>query len=167
MVCSEFGLREDVLTYNLGGMGCSANPISVDLAKRLLQNMPGSRALVISTENMSGPPGMYRGNSKSFLLQNTLFRCGGCALLLSSRRQDFFQAKYKLLHTVRVQVSDEISYGCVWKGEDEKGMPGVALSKDLVTIAGKAMKKNLTRLAPHVLPIREQLKIPLTQAALC
>jgi len=68
MVCSEFGLREDVLTYNLGGMGCSANPISVDLAKRLLQNMPGSRALVISTENMSGPPGMYRGNSKSFFV---------------------------------------------------------------------------------------------------
>jgi len=50
MVCNHFGLREDVLTYNLGGMGCGANPISVDLAKRLLQNMPGSRAVVISTE---------------------------------------------------------------------------------------------------------------------
>jgi len=164
MVCSEFGLREDVLTYNLGGMGCSANPISVDLAKRLLQNMPGSRALVISTEIMTH--NLYTGNSKGFLLQNSLFRCGGCALLFSSRRQDFFQAKYKLLHTVRVQVSDEISYGCVWCGEDEKGIKGVALSKDLVTIAGKAMKKNLTRLAPHVLPIREQLKVPLTQAAI-
>jgi len=100
------------------------------------------------------------------MLGNTLFRCGGSALLLSSRRRDFFQAKYKLLHNVRTQVSDEYSYGVAVEVEDENGQHGVALSKELMNCACKAMKINLAGLAPHVLPIREQLKVSLTQAAI-
>merc|ERR1719230_2250246 len=72
-ICHKFGLRHDVRSYNLGGMGCSANVIAVDLAKQLLQNQPGARALVISTENLT--QNLYHGNEKSMLLQNTLFRC--------------------------------------------------------------------------------------------
>lgn len=37
MVVNRYKLREDVLSYNLGGMGCSAGVIAIDLAKRLLQ----------------------------------------------------------------------------------------------------------------------------------
>lgn len=33
----RYKLKEDVLAYNLGGMGCSAGLISIDLAKNLLQ----------------------------------------------------------------------------------------------------------------------------------
>merc|ERR1712226_1758816 len=62
MICNKFGLRQDVRSYNLGGMGCSANVISVDLAKQLLQNAPGSRALVVSTEMIT--PNLYMGNEK-------------------------------------------------------------------------------------------------------
>eukprot|EP00440_Ansanella_granifera_P005732 gb/GFBE01006220.1/.p1 GENE.gb/GFBE01006220.1/~~gb/GFBE01006220.1/.p1 ORF type:complete len:580 (+),score=113.60 gb/GFBE01006220.1/:1-1740(+) len=157
LVCNEFCLRQDVRTYNLGGMGCSANVISVDLAKQLLQNSPGSRALVISTENIT--QNLYRGNEKSQLLQNTLFRCGGCALLLSSRLSDSLRAKYKLLYTFRAQVSDDNSYNCVYQKEDAEGNSGVALSKDIVNVAGRAMRQNFVMLAPYVLPIREQLKV--------
>merc|ERR1719359_504496 len=103
MICSKFGFKEDIRSYNLGGMGCSANVISVDLAKQLLQNQPGARALVVSTEVIT--PNMYQGNDRSMLLQNMLFRCGGAALVLSSNRWDIPRAKYELLFSGRAQVS--------------------------------------------------------------
>lgn len=37
MIVNRYKLREDVLSYNLGGMGCSAGLIAIDLAKHLLQ----------------------------------------------------------------------------------------------------------------------------------
>jgi len=138
-------------------MGCSANVISVDLAKELLQNRPGARALVVSTENLT--QNLYTGNEKAMLLQNTLFRCGGCALLLSSRRVDSLRAKYKLLHTFRAQVSEDNSYNCVLQRQDGDGNLGIALSKDIVSIAGRAMKRNFTQLGPYVLPLREQGRV--------
>jgi predicted naringenin-chalcone synthase len=161
LVCNEFCLRQDVRTYNLGGMGCSANVIAVDLAKQLLQNQPGSRALVLSTENIT--QNLYQGNEKSMLLQNTLFRCGGSALLLSSRRVDSLRAKYRLLYTFRTQVSDDNSFQCVYQKEDAEGNSGVALSKDIVTVAGRAMRQNFVQLGPYVLPLREQAKVLFNQ----
>lgn len=46
---------------------------------------------------------LYLGNERSMLLQNTLFRVGGAAIALSSHISHGFNAKYKLLHTVRTQ----------------------------------------------------------------
>lgn len=37
MVVNRYKLRSNILSYNLGGMGCSAGLISIDLAKALLQ----------------------------------------------------------------------------------------------------------------------------------
>jgi 3-ketoacyl-CoA synthase len=37
MIVNHYNLRGNVLSYNLGGMGCSAGLISIDLAKQLLQ----------------------------------------------------------------------------------------------------------------------------------
>jgi len=156
MVVNKFNLRQNVRTYNLGGMGCSANIISVDLAKQLVQNEAGTRALVISTENLT--QNLYEGDDKSMLLQNTLFRVGGCALLLSSRRVDSLRAKFKLLYTGRTQISDDNSYKCVFEQEDYASRRGVALSKDIVSVAGQALKHNFVQMAPHILPIREQVK---------
>ena len=36
MLVNRFKFREDVLTYNLAGMGCSASVVAVDMAKHLL-----------------------------------------------------------------------------------------------------------------------------------
>eukprot|EP00927_Polykrikos_kofoidii_P067170 TRINITY_DN6268_c0_g2_i1.p1 TRINITY_DN6268_c0_g2~~TRINITY_DN6268_c0_g2_i1.p1 ORF type:complete len:571 (-),score=84.06 TRINITY_DN6268_c0_g2_i1:151-1863(-) len=157
MIAHEFKFRADIRSYNLGGMGCSANVISVDLARQLLENSPGTRALVISTENLT--QNLYHGADKSMLLQNTLFRAGGCAQLLSTRRIESLRAKYKLLYTGRTQMTDDDSYKCVFEQEDSAGHRGVALSKDIVNVAGRAMKHNFVQLGPHVLPIREMVKI--------
>jgi len=135
---------------------CSASVIAVDLAKQLIQGNPGSLALVLSTENITQQ--LYQGNSKGYLLQNTLFRVGGAAILLSSRLTDGFRAKYKLMHTVRCQNAEESGYQCVYQDEDDTGKQGIRLSKEIVQIAGRQLKENFTILGPLVLPITEQLR---------
>lgn len=160
MIMSHFKMRSDVMTYNLSGMGCSASLISIDLAKQLLageHNSRAKKALVVSTEILT--PNFYHGNDRGFLIQNTLFRCGGAAMVLSNSFWDGRHAWYKLLHTVRVQGSGHESYECVYETEDENGQRGVRLSKDIVKVAGKCMEKNMTILGPLVLPLQEQVKV--------
>lgn len=166
LVASKFGMRSDVQTYNLSGMGCSASLISISLAKDLLQRRSsplsllggqGSKALVVSTEILT--PNLYYGNERGFLLQNTLFRCGGAAIVLSNKWTDGPKAWYKLLHTVRVQGTDDPSYQAVYETQDSINERGVRLSKEIVKVAGKCMEKNLTTLGPYVLPLSEQSKV--------
>nr|XP_010914511.1 3-ketoacyl-CoA synthase 11 [Elaeis guineensis] len=156
MIINHYKLREDVISYNLGGMGCSAGLISMDLAKHLLKVHPNSYALVVSTENLT--LNGYYGNTRSMLVTNCLFRVGGAAILLSNRRSDCSRAKYKLTHAIRTHNgADDNSYNCVLQGEDDTGKVGVALSKDLMSVAGEALKSNIMTLGPKVLPISEQL----------
>jgi 3-ketoacyl-CoA synthase len=157
MICNKFRFKEDLRSYNLGGMGCSANVISVDLAKQLLQNQPGARALVVSTEIIT--PNLYVGNDKSMLVQNTLFRAGGAALVLSSNPKDASRAKYELVFAGRAQVSDDASYGAVFQHEDSEGHRGVALSKEIVKVAGRAMAAQFKQLGRRILPFSEQAKV--------
>lgn len=86
MIINKFKMRSSILSYNLAGMGCSASPISIDLAKQLLQLHPSTYALVVSTENIT--QNWYFGNDRDKLLPNCLFRVGGGAILLSNRRRD-------------------------------------------------------------------------------
>ncbi|XP_010274236.1 PREDICTED: 3-ketoacyl-CoA synthase 11-like [Nelumbo nucifera] len=156
MLVNHYKLRGNVLSYNLGGMGCSAGLISIDLAKRLLQVQPNSYALVVSMENIT--LNWYFGNNRPMLLSNCLFRMGGAAILLSNRRADRRRSKYQLVHTVRTHKgADDRSYNCVFQEEDDTGRVGVALSKDLMAVAGEALKTNITTLGPLVLPMSEQL----------
>jgi predicted naringenin-chalcone synthase len=53
MVVNHFKMRSNIISYNLGGMGCSAGVIAVNLAQQLLQVHPHSTALVVSTENIT------------------------------------------------------------------------------------------------------------------
>ncbi|CAK8572139.1 unnamed protein product [Lathyrus sativus] len=156
MIVNHYKLRGNVQSYNLGGMGCSAGLISIDLAKQLLQVHPNSYALVVSMENIT--LNWYFGNNRSMLVSNCLFRMGGSAILLSNKPSDSKRAKYQLIHTVRTHKgADDKSYGCVFQEEDEKRSVGVSLSKDLMAVAGEALKTNITTLGPLVLPMSEQL----------
>ncbi|KAM0861282.1 hypothetical protein ACQ4PT_046013 [Festuca glaucescens] len=157
MVVNHYKMREDIKSFNLGGMGCSAGLIAVDLARDLLQVNPDSYAVVISTENIT--LNWYFGNDRSMLLSNCIFRMGGAAALLSNRRTDARRAKYRLLHTVRTHkgATDE-RFNCVYQREDDDGNVGVSLARELMAVAGDALKTNITTLGPLVLPLTEQLK---------
>ncbi|KAK2647138.1 hypothetical protein Ddye_022333 [Dipteronia dyeriana] len=156
MVVNRYKLRGDILSYNLGGMGCSAGIISIDLAKQLLQIHPNSYALVVSTENIAYNG--YGGNERSMLVTNCLFRVGGAAILLSNRPSDRGYSKYQLVHTIRTHKgADDKSYNCIMQREDDNNKIGVSLSKDLMLVAGDALKTNITSLGPLVLPMSEQL----------
>ncbi|KAF5189266.1 3-ketoacyl-CoA synthase [Thalictrum thalictroides] len=155
-IINKYKLKSNVLSYNLGGMGCSAGLIAVDLAKHLLQVHRESLALVLSTENIT--LNCYFGDKRSMLVSNCLFRMGASAVLLSNRSSDRYSAKYELIHTVRThKANDDRGYRCAFQEEDSKGKVGIALSKDLPIVAGEALKINLTSLGYVVLPIKEKL----------
>jgi 3-ketoacyl-CoA synthase len=101
---------------------------------------------------------MYFGNQRSMLITNCIFRMGGVAFLLSNRPQDRFRAKYVLKHLVRTHLgSDDEAYNAVIQREDDEGIVGVKIGKELMKVAGRALENNITRLGPKVLPLSEQL----------
>ncbi|KAH6780050.1 3-ketoacyl-CoA synthase 4 [Perilla frutescens var. hirtella] len=156
MLVNRYKLRGNIKSFNLGGMGCSAGLIAIDLAKDMLQLHRNTYALVVSTENIT--QNWYFGNKKSMLIPNCLFRVGAAAVLLSNRSSDKRRSKYKILHVVRTHKgSDDTAFRCVYQEQDDRGKIGVTLSKDLMAIAGKALKTNITTLGPLVLPVSEQL----------
>ncbi|KAK8567725.1 hypothetical protein V6N13_105682 [Hibiscus sabdariffa] len=161
MVINKYKLRSNIKSFNLSGMGCSAGLISIDLARDLLQVHPNSNAVVVSTEIIT--PNYYQGKERAMLLPNCLFRMGGAAILLSNRSSDRWRAKYRLVHVVRTHKgADNKAYRCVFEEEDKEGKVGISLSKDLMAIAGEALKSNITTIGPLVLPASEQLLFLLT-----
>lgn len=125
---------------------------------------PNSYALVASMESVT--LNCYFGNHKPMLVTNCLFRLGGAAILLSNKSSERRRSKYQLIHTVRTHKgADDTSYSCVFQQEDENKKVGVALSKDLMAVAGEALKTNITTLGPLVLPMSEQLLFLITLVA--
>merc|ERR1711959_483025 len=157
MIINHFGMRSDIIVYNLGGMGCSAGVISIALVNELLQVHSNCRALVVSTENIT--QNYYQGTNRSMSIPNHLFKVGGAAILLSNKSKDKSKAKYKLMHTVRNHegAKDE-AYQCVFQQEDDEGNKGVKLDKSLMKIAGNALTKNIEKLGTVALPLSEQIK---------
>ncbi|CAM8948196.1 hypothetical protein QQ045_017363 [Rhodiola kirilowii] len=161
MVINKYKLRSNIKSYNLSGMGCSAGVISIDLARDLLQVYPNSNAVVVSTEIIT--PNYYKGNERAMLLPNCLFRMGGAAILLTNRRSVSRSAKYRLVHVVRTHKgADDKAYRCVFELEDLDGHVGINLNKNLMAIAGEALKSNITTMGPLVLPASEQILFLIT-----
>jgi len=76
----------------------------------------------------------------------------------SQNAESIGDCRYELLHVVRTHMgSSDASYGCVFQKEDLEGNIGVFLSKELMSIAGHALKANITTLGPLVLPLSEQI----------
>ncbi|MCD9560916.1 Protein Nef [Datura stramonium] len=165
MIVNKYKLRGSIKSFNLGGMGCSAGIIAIDLAKDMLQVHRNTYAVVVSMENIT--QNWYFGNNKSMLIPNCLFRMGGAAVLLSNKAVDKKRAKYKFVHVVRTHKgADDTAFRCVYQEQDDdKGKTGVSLSKDLMAIASNALKTNITTLGPLVLPVSEQLLFFMTFVA--
>ncbi|OIV96444.1 hypothetical protein TanjilG_09871 [Lupinus angustifolius] len=156
MIINHYKMRGNILSYNLGGMGCSAGIIAVDLARDILQSNPNNYAVVVSTEMVGF--NWYQGKERSMLIPNCFFRMGCSALLLSNRRRDYSRGKYRLEHIVRTHKgADDRSFRCVYQEEDDQKFKGLKISKDLIEIGGDALKTNITTLGPLVLPFSEQL----------
>ncbi|KAL6631300.1 hypothetical protein ACP70R_028150 [Stipagrostis hirtigluma subsp. patula] len=160
MIINRYKLRNDIYNMQLSGMGCSAGLIAVDLSRYLMKIMPyGACALVVSTEILTGF--CYTGKKREMQLAN-MFRMGGCAVLLSTSRAN---ARFQLMHLVRKSTAAQDSaYRCVFQEEDEEGKVGLNLSKDLVMIAGKALKESITTIAPLVLPVSQTLSFFISSA---
>ncbi|KAG8076281.1 hypothetical protein GUJ93_ZPchr0006g41428 [Zizania palustris] len=159
MIIHRYKMRSDIRNVHLSGMGCSAGLISVGLARNFLQVAPrGAHALVVSTETIT--PNYYVGKERAMLLPNCLFRMGGAAVLLSTSRA---KARFRLSRVVRTLTgAQDNAYRCVFQEEDGEGHRGINLNKDLMTIAGDALKANITAIGPLVLPASEQLLFALS-----
>ncbi|KAA8535883.1 hypothetical protein F0562_030886 [Nyssa sinensis] len=156
MVINHYKLRHNVQSFNLGGMGCAAGIIAIDLARDLLNAYPGSYALVVSTEVVSFA--WYSGKDLDMLLPNCFFRMGAAAMLLSNHRLDWWHAKYELKQLVRTHKGmDNRSFQSIYLREDGEGNQGLSVNKDVIEVGGHALKANITTLGPLVLPLSEQL----------
>lgn len=123
----------------------------------MLQEKRNTYALIMSLECPTA--GYYLGDDRSKLLSNCLFRMGGAAVLLSNRPSDHRTSKYELTNTVRTHLgADDRAYKCVIQEPDHHGKPAISLTKDLMVVAGDALKANITALAPLVLPPSEKLR---------
>ncbi|KAK6927197.1 3-Oxoacyl-[acyl-carrier-protein (ACP)] synthase III, C-terminal [Dillenia turbinata] len=156
MIINHYKMRGNILSYNLGGMGCSAGIIALDLARDMLQSNPNNYAVVVSTEIVSY--NWYPGRDRSMLIPNCFFRMGCSAVLLSNRRRDYRRAKYRLEHIVRTHKgADDRCFRCIYQEEDDQRFKGLKISRELMEIGGDAVKTNITTLGPLVLPFSEQL----------
>jgi 3-ketoacyl-CoA synthase len=86
MIVNHYKMRSDIEVFNLGGMGCSAGLIAVDLARKIMSlRRNGAYAAVVSTEVISAHLG-YPGNDRSMMVGLCIFRWGASGLILSNRR---------------------------------------------------------------------------------
>ncbi|KAJ3672147.1 hypothetical protein LUZ60_006868 [Juncus effusus] len=147
-------MRDDIKTYNISGMGCSASLIAVDLVKNIFKSRKKTIAMVVSSESMV--PNWYCGTDQSMMLSNVLFRSGGSVMLLTNDPAMQNKAKMTLRCLVRTNIgSQDDSYNCVMQKEDDAGIVGFYLGKGLPKAAVRAFTENLKHLAPKILPYRE------------
>ncbi|GMG99240.1 hypothetical protein Nepgr_001080 [Nepenthes gracilis] len=157
MVINHYKLRHNTISFNLGGMGCAAGMIAIDLAHDLLGAYPGSYALIVSTEIVS--LSWYTGNEFDMVIPNCFLRMGSAAVLLSSHRLDRWKAKYSLKQLVRTHKGmDNRSFNSIYLKEDAEGRLGLSVNKEVIEVGGHALKDNITSLGPLVLSFTEQIR---------
>ncbi|RVW90667.1 3-ketoacyl-CoA synthase 5 [Vitis vinifera] len=157
IIINKYSMRDDIKSFNLSGMGCSAGILSTHLAQNLLKVHKNSYAIVLSTEITSA--GWYAGNDRSKLLVNCIFRMGGAAILLTNKEEMRKTSKYRLLQTVRIQRAfDDRAYLATVREEDSNGALGVSVSHDLVQVVAETVRSNITILGSCILPFLEKFK---------
>ncbi|KAH7404807.1 hypothetical protein KP509_15G044000 [Ceratopteris richardii] len=160
LLVNHFKMREDVKTFHLAGMGCSAGLISLGLAADLLRagrRRKARYALVASAEVIQS---LYDGKERPMMVTNCLFRSAGNAVLLSGRKEDRERAKMEVAHVVRATSAQrDEAYHVVELREDDEGIVGASLSPQIVQVAGDTLSMNVRSLAPKVLPWTELCKV--------
>ncbi|WOK98037.1 3-ketoacyl-CoA synthase 3-like [Canna indica] len=141
-VVSRYNMREDVKTFNLSGMGCSASPVAIDLVNNVFKSRKRTLAVVVTSD-------WYSGTDRSMMLGNCLFRSGGCSFMLTNDPSLKHRAKMNLKCLVRTHIgANDNAYNCAMQKEDDEGRVGFHLSNSLPKAAVRAFSKNLQRLAP-------------------
>ncbi|KAJ4775587.1 3-ketoacyl-CoA synthase [Rhynchospora pubera] len=155
-IVRQHKMRDDVKTYNLSGMGCSASLIAIGMVKKIFKSGKKTIAMVVSSESIV--PNWYCGTDKSMMLSNVLFRSGGSVMLFTNDPTMRTRAKMRLKCIVRTNIgcTDE-GYNCVMQKEDGMGRVGFYLGPGLPKAAMRSFSKNFQQLMPKVLPYRELL----------
>ncbi|KAL7718647.1 3-ketoacyl-CoA synthase [Entamoeba marina] len=149
MIMNMYKMKQSCKNYSLAGMGCSAGLVSVDLANDLLQVYPNINILVFSTENLTS--NWYGGKEKGIM--------GGAALLLSNKSKWSSKASMKLITTQRVMhAKHDDSYNCIFQYEDNEGVVGVKIGRELLKCVTRALTLNLNLLMPRVISFKEIFK---------
>ncbi|XP_072953323.1 3-ketoacyl-CoA synthase 11-like [Typha angustifolia] len=151
ILINHYGFRETIASYNLTGMGCSSGAASIDLAGRILSSSRRIRyALVVITESIS--LNWYFGDNRSMLVTNCIFRVGTAAALLTNDPARRGGAKMVLTRALRTHCgADDAAHHAAYQEEDEEGQMGIALTKDLIRVAGEGLRTHIRSLAPKVL----------------
>ncbi|KAL7719663.1 3-ketoacyl-CoA synthase [Entamoeba marina] len=150
MLMNHYKMKQTCKNYHLGGQGCAASVIAVDLAKDYLAAHSNSVVLIFSTENITSS--MYTGEDKSRLLYYTLFRSGGGAVILSNKSKHKKIARYELETTVSVHNAiDDNSHKVIYFSEDEKQKVGVFIGKTLINYISALLIENTKLLFPQYL----------------
>ena len=75
-------------------------------------------------------------------------------------------AKYQLMHSVRSHIgADDDAFNAIRQREDEDGIRGILLQRNVVPTAATALKTNIASLAPLVLPFTELVRRQLLSIA--
>ncbi|KAH7564934.1 hypothetical protein JRO89_XS09G0078300 [Xanthoceras sorbifolium] len=130
IIINKYSMRNDIKSYNLSGMGCSASATGIEFVQNLSKLTKNTYAIILSTEILS--TGWYSGREKSKLLLNCLFRMGSAAILLTNKKEARNSSKYKLVCTVRThRAFEDKAYLSAIREEDSNGNLGVTLNRDL------------------------------------
>ncbi|OMO97099.1 Very-long-chain 3-ketoacyl-CoA synthase [Corchorus olitorius] len=163
-IINRYKMRDDIKSFSLSGMGCSASVVAVDLVQRLFKTYKNQYAIVVSTESIGTH--WYCGKEKSMMLSNCLFRSGGASILLTNKAALKDQALFKLNCAVRTNIGyDDEAYGCCIQLEDDQGYQGFLLTKSLTKAAAKAFTSNLKILLPKILPVTELFRYAISTLA--
>lgn len=157
IVVNRYNMREDIKTFNISGMGCSASGIGVDVVRNLLKVHPNSYAVVLSTEILS--TGWYRGKDQRKLLLNCMFRMGSAAVLLTNRREWRQRSKYKLVHLFRTHhANKDGAYKALTREEDSQGITGVSIKRGVLNEVRDVIRDHVVVFGALILPMHEKLR---------
>ncbi|XP_057523457.1 3-ketoacyl-CoA synthase 17-like [Amaranthus tricolor] len=156
MLVNHYKMGPTVRTFNLSGMGCGSGILAIDMASHMLRSSGRKiqNVLIVITENIS--LNWYSGEDRSKLVTNCIFRVGCAAAILTNDPTRRRIAKFELVNSLRTHHgSDDSSYKAAFQEEDEMGVTGVSLTKDLIRVAGLNLRLHLKTLAPRVLPLSQ------------